>query len=477
MNGDSSDIEHDKKFLLLASAKTEAKEFSLLLAANVVGYVQKKRLVDGLKALLAQVEEVENKVFLVKNLGKAKGKVEPSEQLLIDTYGSVDLKEKMQLVNHELQAMIDEGRIFIEDKPQVHEQLLARRASAKASEKVKLVEKIENMLSAVAKSEPKAMPLPDLEDIYPVYLELKDTERLEKRQSKSLSDEDHATLSKKPELLKELQEWSAKSRMWFELEHEFRPRLEKGLDDLKKHKAEQKKRDEEEALEQKRLAEEQALDKKRLALQQAEERRAAELEAKLEAKRLEAAAKPQKALPQVEKKKKVTRTKLDPHELFVPPPRHDDEDASESLPPDLQDDASAMESVAKASPSLSPDASPSAGTSQPSAPVSPMAKPLPSPTLGPSKLEKKTNTPVKEVSKKPVVESKWQAPVAIIPPETITSDVEEEDNPSLADAIKAVGASNISKKGPAPQPKKKEKKKFTKISASELGFDCDNPNL
>lgn len=444
--GSGLDISTDRNFQKLAASGAE--EFGRLIDKHLPGYLPKKRLVEGLKELLAKVEVAENKLYLVRNLGKAKSKLEDAEQSLVDKYGSIELKEKIQTLNATCQAMIDEGRLTHEEKSQVHEQLLARRAKAKAEDKAKVLEKIENMLLSVSKAEPLSLPLAGLEEVYPLHLELQHALRIEKKPFKSQSADERAVLGRKSRVEDAIRAWSEKSRQWFETEDQFRPRLERTLEAHRKVLAEQQRREEEEAVERKRIADEQALEAKRIAAKEAEERRARELEAKLEAKRAEAALRPQKEAPQAKKKEKAKVVRLDNRDLFVPPPRHSDDEAEENP----TEEAEEAVDTAPAPEPEKPKAAPKAADAKAAAPAK----------------------VVKVVKPKVVRPSMWGEAEkgAEDEGEEREGDSADEDAPSLQAAAKVTPV----KKTPPPPPKKKEKSKPQKMSLASLGFDADNKN-
>jgi len=453
--GSGREICSDRNFQRLAHSETGIEEFMRLLDEQVAGYLCRKRVIDGLKDLTTRVEAAENKLYLVKNLGKAKSKLEADEQVMVDKYSTLDIKEKIQTLNNRLQAMIDEGRLSVEEKPQVHEQLLARRARAKAEDKAKLVEKLEGMISKVSKAEPIELPVPNLDEVYPLHLELKDMLRAERRPAKSQTAEERVMLVRKPDVEQAIRAWSDRSRMWFESEFEFNPRLERALEIMMKARAEERKREEEAAAERKRLAEEEALEQKRLAAVEAAERKERELEAKLEAKRAEAALKPQKAAPQPKKKEKAKAIKLDNRDLFTAPTQPGVEEQAEDSHEDSHEEAE--EEV----------------TSAPTPPPEPERAAAAAPA-------KKRQGSDAKAAAKVITESVWKEPATAPapptdegPPAADASEEEEEDLPSLATAAKAAPAA---KKTPPPAPKKKEKKKFAKMSVAALGFDANNPN-
>mmetsp|Transcript_72264 Transcript_72264/g.164050 ORF Transcript_72264/g.164050 Transcript_72264/m.164050 type:complete len:158 (-) Transcript_72264:155-628(-) len=104
----------------------------------------------------------------------------------------------------------------------------------------------------------------------------------------------------------------------------------------------------------------------------------------------------------------------------------------------------------------------------------PAPAPKPKPTPAPAAVEKPKPKPKPA---KVVIESKWDAPTPV-PAPAAEGEEDASENPSLlaSSGPSLADAAKPAKKVPAPQPKKKEKKKFTKLSNNDLGFDCDNPN-
>jgi len=148
---------------------------------------------------------------------------------------------------------------------------------------------------------------------------------------------------------------------------------------------------------------------------------------KLEQKRLEQKDTPQKPVPQPKKKEKRVRAKIDPHELFgAAAPEEGEED--EILAP---------------------------------SPVeTPAPSPAPSPALAPSP------SPAQEVS--PEAQDVASPPVAASPPPVNEEALDGAD--PLPEAPLKVKVEKV-QKAPQPPPKKREKKKFTKVDASSLGFE------
>eukprot|EP00930_Biecheleria_cincta_P057750 TRINITY_DN43630_c0_g1_i1.p1 TRINITY_DN43630_c0_g1~~TRINITY_DN43630_c0_g1_i1.p1 ORF type:complete len:646 (+),score=233.05 TRINITY_DN43630_c0_g1_i1:97-2034(+) len=301
----------DANFDQLAASQTTSEQFLGLVNEHLPGYTQKRRLLDGLKELLTKVEAAENKLYMVKNVGKKAGALESEDEKLINRYGTLDIKEKRKSLLADLNSMIEAGRLTVEEKPVLQEQLAAKRAAAKEDNKPSLVEKTELQLVSLGRAEGITHPVPNLEDFFSLEQELQHIQILEKKAGKKLTNEEQETVKNKGNIQESIRELAKKHRMWFETDHEIHRRLEKAFIELARLKAEQKKREAEEAEERKRRAEEEAMEQKRQALKEAEDKKAQELEAKLQAKRAEAALKPAKEIPQPKKKEKVKVTKID----------------------------------------------------------------------------------------------------------------------------------------------------------------------
>lgn len=479
--GADSAILADANFKKLASSKTAPSEFLRLVGCHVGGYTQKKRLADGLKVLIAKIEEAEKKVSVEKALGKAK-RAEPEEHALVAAHCSHDCKEKLQSLNTVLQAMIDQGHVTAEEKQQVVNQMIAKRAAARAADKATVVEKIERMIVSVSNAAPFTLPLENLGAINSMLKNIEEAELLEKRPWKSLTGVERDKVDRKAKIYDEIRAVEKSSLMWFETEAEFKPRLAHSLTAHAKLLAEQRRLEEEQAWERARLEEEHAREKKRLDAIEKAEREGRELILKLEAKRLEDEGKEKKPVVQPKKKEKPARMRLNPLALFVDPRTLQQAETEEEWA-----DADADTSSVFPSPSLSPSPSPSlsplvvasAAPSQQDADAAALPPAAAaSPLLAPAKMpvqEIKSKADAKAKAKtepKPVIESKWGD---VAPPVLQEGDETSVAGPSLAEAAKAVPVPV--KKTPPPQPKKKEKGKFSKMGADLLGFDCNNPNL
>lgn len=305
----------DENFLKLVDDATESEEFARLLDEHVQGYSQKKRFSDGLKEFTKKVEDAENRIIVARNVGKFK-EPDPEDVRWTSKCTSFELKQKSQAVTDRLEAMLKDGTVSAYEKPAVLENLHSRIAKAKEANKAKVVEKLSDMLSAVAKKEPFQLPVKNIEEFDRLDKELKAIAKLEKLSSKNLTYALRERIESKADLEKEYDALMDISRMWFETPLEFRPRLEEAIAAYAANEEERKRREEEEAFEKKKQEEEEALEKKRAAADQKNLEAAKALEAKLEAKRVEAAAKPVKEVPKKQPKEKKAVATIDLQHMF-----------------------------------------------------------------------------------------------------------------------------------------------------------------
>jgi hypothetical protein len=258
------DISDDVNFVKLANDGTETTEFTQLLEEHVQGYSQKKRLVDGLKEYAKKVEEAENRLIVAKNVGKFKGP-DPEDAKLTDSSSSYELKQKVQIVNSQLDSMISEGSITHAEKPQVQENLQMRLAKAKEAGKEKLEGKLEQMSAAVQRAQPFTLPLKNIEQFHQLDKELRAIAKLEKLPAKSLTVALRDRIEKKATIEENIDALMDASRMWFETPVEFKPRLDAAMAAYAANEEERIRQEEEEAFRKKIREEEEAVERKRQA--------------------------------------------------------------------------------------------------------------------------------------------------------------------------------------------------------------------
>uniref|UniRef100_A0A7S1W8M3 Uncharacterized protein n=1 Tax=Alexandrium catenella TaxID=2925 RepID=A0A7S1W8M3_ALECA len=453
LNGGGEGILGDSNFKTLAFAKTSLEDFTNLIGAHVAGWTQRKLVHEGLKNFKVKVEAAESKMRVAKNVGKAK-QLEAEEEALCKLYTVADMTEKISALNKEIQASLDQGAVTAEEKPIALEHLRSRRDTAKKEEKAKLLERVEKQIDAVAKAKNTiTLPVANLDEFFQLRKRQWLIERLEKRKPNTLDQEERDILKGKAKLEVEVHSLEAKSRMWFESEFSFKPRLEQALTEKAKNEAEELKRIEEEEKEKQRRAEEAALEQKRLEAQRKEEEHYKQMADKLEAKRLEAQAKPVKEAPKAKPKEKKRVAPMNPYSLFQ--------------------NAHVVQHEPEATPEASPETSeagdPEPATSAPAA--APAATPAPAPAAAPVATPVKAPEPEpkpkpKPRAPKPVLENKWGAPAAV--PDFLRPEEEDEGGPSLADALTAP---KVAYKKPAAQPGqpgKKEAKTWARIDPHEI---------
>lgn len=490
----------EANFRTLGSAKTKPEAFTTFIDEHVTGYTQKKRVVDGLKDLNLKVDSAENKFSVMRAVGKAK-KLEPEEQVYIDNYNATNLKEKVKILNDQISAMLEAGKVTEHEKPLVLHSLNERLTAAKAGNKEKLIEKLEKQIRAVSKATPIDLPVANIKELDALTRKITEIEAVEKKPAKSHTAADKERLETKQQFLEDLKVLEAKSRMWFESEFEFKPRLSKALTVLALNEAEQRKKEEAEAWERKLKEEQDELERKKKEAQLKHEEAERKMNEKLEARRLEAAAKPVKEIPKAKPKAKKQAKRMNPLDIFnaesqaekrmhepdEPEEPVDDDDEASELPSSAATPQVSPQLKANATPQVSPMLKASAAPAGYPSSSKLAAAPAAASAVASSAPAAAAAAPAKEPEKpkpkkeKVVLENKWGDVPAALPAAAVEEDGgeggEEEDDtalPSLAAAAKA--SKETVKKTPPPQPKKKGTKKFSKISAVELGFDANNPN-
>jgi hypothetical protein len=279
------EIHEDSNFCRIVDDKVPIDEFTRLVEEHVQGYTQKKRLSEGLKTFITKVEAAENRLVVARNVGKFKAP-DPEDKALTDLCESGVLKEKSKVLTDQMNSQCEEGRVADSEKPQVLESLRTRLAKAKETGKAKLEEKLDRMISAVAKALYFIPPISNVARFHELTNEIKAIEKLEKLPAKHVTAALRERISGKQALQDEFDALYQQSAMWFETEVEFKPRFDKGMEAYAVQEADRIRREEEEAFELQRRAEDEALERKRLEAQRKEEEKQKAMEAQLEARRL-----------------------------------------------------------------------------------------------------------------------------------------------------------------------------------------------
>lgn len=391
-----ADIAEDPNFKLLAACQTSTDEFKSLIAANVAGYTQKKRVVDALKPMVASLDAVGTKVMIRASVGKGKAMLTALEQAFYDTHKIDDIREKIRIINAELQTALEEGRVTIHEKQAVLEDLQTRLQAAEEAGKQTLKEKLERGIAGVEGAEPYALPMPDALEIDSLKKQLRTIKELEKKDWWSLTEYEQRKVEQRWDVSWNIKEIEDRNRMWFETDAEFKQRLEHALVNV--------------------------------------------TSIRLEQRRLERKDLPVKSAPQPKKKEKKRVIKLDNRDLFTVPADDEPEQVEDSVDTTADDPNSDPTPSPCESPKLAPAAAPDTA-------AQPQEEPVQEATA-PAKLAPTTAA---------------TAPA----PEQAPQDDQEDGKDPLPSAAKAEKL----KKVPGPAPKKREKKKFTKMDASTLGFE------
>ncbi|CAE7503660.1 unnamed protein product [Symbiodinium pilosum] len=105
--------------------RSDDAEFLRLVQAQVVTYGEKKKLLEILKQRISDLEAIEAKMARLE-------RVEASEEALFNDVGAEELKEKKKVVEGEMKAMVDAGRLTAAEKADFLEQLEGKVSQANA---------------------------------------------------------------------------------------------------------------------------------------------------------------------------------------------------------------------------------------------------------------------------------------------------------------------------------------------------------
>mmetsp|Transcript_34659 Transcript_34659/g.80903 ORF Transcript_34659/g.80903 Transcript_34659/m.80903 type:complete len:413 (+) Transcript_34659:65-1303(+) len=204
------------------------------LPEHLQTYAQRKKLLDELKARVTQLEAIESKMAKLESLS-------PSEQALFDSIGVEEVKEKIKLMQGELQKMVEEGKLTSAEKANVSEQLDAKLqalesevAKAEAEGKAKKVQALTTQKEAMLKTkaglkEASAVPLPPLKhgkELQKLHVKLAELLRIEKTSKGHYTVDELKRIGEKPEIEEAIGVLEARSRGWLEDEDVFQERLQ-----------------------------------------------------------------------------------------------------------------------------------------------------------------------------------------------------------------------------------------------------------
>jgi hypothetical protein len=210
------------------------RTFDRILSEQATSYSQKKRVQDVLKARIAALEAIEAKMTNLEQ-------VSPEEQTLFDSVGAEELRQKVKVVNAEVQKMVTEGELTSNEKSAFLEQLnekldaldaeLSKAQSEGKEKKVQALTKQREVMQATQASVKDASPvslkpLKHGAEISKLRRKLAELARIEKASKGNYSMAELKALGEKPELEEAVQVLEERSRGWFESDEVFQQRLD-----------------------------------------------------------------------------------------------------------------------------------------------------------------------------------------------------------------------------------------------------------
>lgn len=205
--------------------------FQDMVASKVLSYAQKKKLLKLLQDKHEEFKAIEAKLVSGSQLT-------PIEQGIYDNNSGAD-EDKINWLQHEIKAMIDNGQLTAKEKSEQLKTMESNIQSLKkeiedatTENKPKKVEKLQQKLEAIVSRKAvveKIEPIPPKmqlsEDIIKLYLKLFPLLALEEKgRSMSLTLADLKQLEPKADLESEIKELEGACRGWFEEEEVFQER-------------------------------------------------------------------------------------------------------------------------------------------------------------------------------------------------------------------------------------------------------------
>lgn len=295
------EICEDANFKKLADSKTDAEEFSDLVKTRLVGYTQRKLVLDGIKELVTRVEALDQKLVVAKAIGKKAAELDETQEYLHKHYTLASLKEKSAFLNTSINATLDAGELTAEELEPTLQSLKMRLQKAKVDGKEKLSEKLARQIGVLSAAKPVSVPIAEIQDIFGMQRQLDEVQQLLLKPRKDLSAEERDKVKSGHKLQLELDIESAKTRcqMMFETAEDFKRRLSKALvwyyENL-------------EEIKQQEIAAEK--ERKRLEAHAKEEQRWKDIEEKIEQKRLAALEAEKDLTPSAKKVAQQSKTKV-----------------------------------------------------------------------------------------------------------------------------------------------------------------------
>jgi myosin heavy subunit len=196
------------------------EEFRDLVAMNVPSFSQKRALLKRMKVMTAALEQLEQMLVEQKSLTE-------QEQEMYDAM--VDVSDKVEYLNKELEKMVAKGRLtkgeqkqMMDDFAKKMEELDVMSAAAEAEGKAKrrdalLAKKdeIADKANAVAECKPIVYTVAHEKEMNDLRAEIAALSKLE-NSGKLLKGDDLSKLAKKPRLEERLAQLEGEDKGWFE---------------------------------------------------------------------------------------------------------------------------------------------------------------------------------------------------------------------------------------------------------------------
>jgi len=343
------EICEDANFKKLADSKTDAEEFSDLVKNRLVGYTQRKLVLDGIKELVTRVEALDQKLVVAKAIGKKAAELDETQEYLHKHYTLASLKEKSAFLNTSINATLDAGELTAEELEPTLQSLKTRLQKAKADGKEKLSEKLARQIGVLSAAKPVSVPIAEIKDIFGMQRQLDEVQQLLLKPRKDLSAEEREKVKSGHKLQLELDIESAKARcqMMFETAEDFKRRLSKALVWYYENLEEIRQQD---------IAAEK--ERKRLEAHAKEEQRWKDIEEKIEQKRLAALEAEKDLTPSAKKVAQQSKTKVKKQGMkvdaahFFREPEKLEEDVAPAVEVEVEDAYLAEEAAAAAEEAL-----------------------------------------------------------------------------------------------------------------------------
>jgi len=216
-------------------AVSSMQVFTKMLSSKCPSWAQKKGCLAAINSVLELVQSFENELSRGQPLSD-------QDQDLFDSISVDLLSQKETLVKNEMQQQVEDGKLIKSEKEMLLAQVTAKLAkveeeskNAKKENKPKKLEKLKPVIERLQTRQKKLediVPQPPHRlrheaDIVKLRVEMQPLLKLENEtKGRLLSMKETKTLSRKADIMAEIEEFEQKSRGWFESDEAFAARVE-----------------------------------------------------------------------------------------------------------------------------------------------------------------------------------------------------------------------------------------------------------